>query len=104
MITQARLDEDVRPAGLDWITALRSSAIRDLLEAGAFQFDQRDMAAITSPDYPGERLMVCRNPGLAARRARKREDLLAATGKDLASIVDAVQRTRAPLRGAAAIG
>jgi len=98
MITQARLDEDVRPAGLDWITALRSSAIRDLLEAGAFQldlFDQRDMAAITSPDYPGERLMVCRNPELAARRARKREDLLAATEKDLASIIDAVQRTRA---------
>src|SRR5258706_2724837 len=107
MITQARLDEDVRPAGLDWITALRSSAIRDLLEAGAFQldlFDQRDMAAITSPDYPGERLMVCRNPELAARRARKREDLLAATEKDLASIIDAVQRTRAPLRGAADIG
>jgi hypothetical protein len=107
MITQARLDEDVRPAGLDWITALRSSAIRDLLEAGAFQldlFDQRDMAAITSPDYPGERLMVCRNPDLAARRARKREDLLAATEKDLASIVEAVKRTRAPLRGAAAIG
>jgi hypothetical protein len=107
MITQARLDEEVRPAGLDWITALRSCAIRDLLETGAFQldlFDQRDMAAITSPDYPGERLMVCRNPDLAARRARKREDLLAATEKDLASIVDAVKRTRAPLRGAAAIG
>src|SRR5208283_3424447 len=65
MITQARLDEEIKPAGLDWITALRAPAIRALLDAGAFQldlFDERDMASITSPDYPGERLMVCRNP------------------------------------------
>jgi len=107
MITQARLDEEIKPAGLDWITALRSSAIRDLLEAGAFQldlFDQRDMASITAPDYPGERLMVCRNPELARRRARKREELLAATEVDFAAIRERVRRPRAPLRGKAEIG
>jgi hypothetical protein len=107
MITQARLDEEIRPAGLDWITALRSSAIRELLDGGAFQldlFDQRDMAAITSPDYPGERLMVCRNPELARRRAHKREDLLVATERDLAAIRTRVQRARAPLQGKAEIG
>ena len=107
MITQARLDEEIRPAGLDWITALRSSAIRELLDGGAFQldlFDQRDMAAITSPDYPGERLMVCRNPELARRRAHKREELLLATERDLATIRDRVQRARAPLQGKAEIG
>lgn len=107
MITQARIDEDLKPAGLDWITALRSSSIRELLDGGAFQldlFDERDMAAITSPDYPDERLMVCRNPELARRRAKKREDLLAATERDLAVIRDRVQRVRAPLRGKAEIG
>jgi len=107
MITQARLDEEIKPARLDWITALRSSAIRELLDGGAFQldlFDQRDMAAITSPDYPGERLMVCRNPELARRRAIKREDLLVATERDLAAIRDRVQRARAPLQGKAEIG
>lgn len=107
MITQARIDEDLKPAGLDWITALRSSSIRGLLDGGAFQldlFDERDMAAITSPDYPDERLMVCRNPELARRRAKKREDLLAATERDLAVIRDRVQRARAPLRGKAEIG
>ena len=102
MITQARLDEDIVPAGLDWITALRAPAIRTLVEAGALQmslFDQRDMAAITSPDYPGERLIVCRNPDLARERSRKRQDLLAATEADLAVIAAAVGRTRNPLRG-----
>ena len=81
MITEARIAEDIKPAGLDWITALRAPAIRGLLEGGAFQmslFDDRDMAAITSPDFPGERLIVCRNHALAAERARKREDLLQA--------------------------
>src|SRR4249919_3933600 len=80
MITQARIDAEIAPAGLDWITALRAPAIRALAEAGALQmslFDEHDMAAITSPDYPGERLVVCRNPDLARERARKREDLLA---------------------------
>ena len=72
MITQARIDGEIAPAGLDWITALRAPAIRELAEAGALQmslFDQRDMAAITSPDYPGERLIVCRNRDLARERA-----------------------------------
>ena len=106
MITQARLDAEIAPAGLDWITALRAPAIRALVEAGALQmslFDLRDMAAITSPDYPGERLIVCRNPDLARERTRKREDLLAATEADLAIIAAAVQRARNPLRGEATI-
>jgi hypothetical protein len=106
MITQARLDAEIAPAGLDWITALRAPAIRTLVEAGALQmslFDQRDMAAITSPDYPGERLIVCRNPDLARERTRKREDLLAATEADLAVIAAAVRRARNPLRGEAEI-
>src|SRR5271155_6256580 len=83
MITEARITEDVKSAGLDWITALRAPAIKTLVDSGRLQlslFDQRDMASITSPDFPGERLIVCRNPELAAERGRKREDLLAATG------------------------
>jgi hypothetical protein len=106
MITQARIDADLRPNGLDWITALRAPAIRGLVEGGALQlslFDQRDMAAITSPDYPGERLIVCRNPALAVERARKREDLLQAAERDLAAIKAAVERQRRPLRGIANI-
>jgi transposase len=106
MITDARLTEDIKSAGLDWITALRAPAIRDLMNSGLLQltlFDQRDMASITSPDFPGERLVVCRNPDLAAERARKREDLLAATEKDLARIKAAVGRKRNPLRGTAEI-
>jgi hypothetical protein len=66
-------------------------------------FDERDMAAITSPDFPGERLIVCRNPDLARERTRKRLDLVAATERDLAEIVAAVSRARRPLRGAAEI-
>ncbi len=107
MITQARITEEVRAAGLDWITALRAPAIKQLLDSGSLQlslFDQRDMASITAPDFPGERLVVCRNPDLAAERARKREDLLAATERDLARIQTAVARKRNPLRGAAEIG
>jgi hypothetical protein len=106
MITQARLTEDIRPAGLDWITALRAPAIKELVKGGALQlslFDQRDMASITSPDFPGERLIVCRNPDLAAERTRKRQDLLAATERDLTRIQAATARKRNPLRGAAAI-
>jgi hypothetical protein len=106
MITQARLDAEIAPAGLDWITALRAPAIRALAEGGALQmslFDERDMAAVTSPDYPGERLIVCRNPDLARERTRKRLDLLAATERDLAEIAAAVSRARKPLRGAAEI-
>jgi transposase len=106
MITEARITDDIKSAGLDWITALRAPAIRELLNSGALQltlFDTRDMASITSPDYPGERLVVCRNADLAAERGRKREDLLAATEKDLARINTAVERKRNPLRGTAEI-
>src|SRR5216684_3880644 len=107
MITQARISEDIKPAGLDWITALRAPAIKALCDGGALQmslFDDRDMAAITSPDFPGERLIVCRNRALAAERARKREDLLAATERDLTRIAAVVARKRQPLRGTAEIG
>jgi transposase len=106
MITEARITEDVKSAGLDWITALRAPAIKDLLNSGALQltlFDTRDMASITSPDFPGERLVVCRNRDLAAERSRKREELLAATEKELVRITVAVERKRNPLRGTAEI-
>jgi transposase len=106
MITEARLTEDVKTAGLDWITALRAPAIKELVKGGALQlslFDERDMASITSPDFPGERLIVCRNPDLAAERTRKRQDLLAATERDLARIQAATARKRNPLRGEAEI-
>ena len=106
MITQTRLTDDIKSAGLDWITALRAPAIKELLNSGALQltlFDRRDIASITSPDFPGERLIVCRNPDLATERSRKREDLLAATENDLARIKTAVERKRNPLRGTAEI-
>src|SRR5271170_4093689 len=102
MITQARIDEDLRPAGLDWITALRAPALQTLANGGVLQmslFDERDMAAITSPDFPGERLIVCRNRDLARERARKREDLLAATERNLGKVAAAVARQKRPLRG-----
>jgi hypothetical protein len=108
LLTSARIEQTLRPAGLDWITALRAPAIKRLAaEGGPLQpslFDHRDMAEITSPDYPGERLVVCKNPLLAEERARKRAELLAATEKELARIQARVQRARTPLRGAAAIG
>jgi hypothetical protein len=102
MITQARIREDLVPAQLDWITALRAPQIRQLVQAGALQlslFDQRGLAEITSPEYPGERLVVCRNPLLATERARKREELLQATEKELDRIVQATARASRPLRG-----
>jgi hypothetical protein len=108
MLTQARIEKTLRPAGLDWITALRAPAIQALAaENGPLQmslFDDRDMAEITSPDYPGERLVVCHNPWLAAERSRKRAELLAATEADLRKLAARVTRARAPLRGAGAIG
>ena len=103
MITEARISADVKPAGLDWITALRAPAIKALLHSGVIQlslFDQRDMASITTPEFPGERLVVCRNAELAAERSRKRQDLLMATERDLARIQATVRRKRDPLRGA----
>jgi hypothetical protein len=108
MITEARLRDDLVPAGLDWVTALRAPAIQALAaDDGPLQlslFDDRDLAEITSPDYPGERLIVCRNPALAEERARKRLDLLDATERDLQRIQDRVRRSRNPFKGAAAIG
>ena len=107
MITDARLRENVRPIeGLEWITALRAPAIQALVAGGTLQlslFDQQDLAEITHPDYPGERLIVCKNPLLAEERARKRGELLAATERDLATIAATTQRTRQPLRGQAQI-
>jgi transposase len=113
MITSARIralnragDGTARPDPYGWITALRAPAIKKLMaDDGPLQlslFDQQDLAEITSPDFPGERLVACRNPVLAAERARKREDLLAATEKLLAPITARVQARR--LAGAAQIG
>ncbi len=107
MITEARVETVLKPAGLDWITALRAPTIRTLLEQGAFQlslFDERDLAEVTSADFPDDRLVVCRNPWLAAERARKRLDLLAATEADLRKVAKAVARKTKPLRGADKIG
>jgi hypothetical protein len=106
MLTAARLREDVRPADLDWITALRAPQVKALVRDGALQlslFDEADLAEINSPDYPGERLVACHNPFLEAERARKRESLLAATESDLAKVAAATQRERRPLRGKEAI-
>jgi hypothetical protein len=86
---------------------LRAPALQGLVGGGYLQmslFDERDMAAVTSPDFPGERLIVCRNADLARERARKREDLLKATERDLTKIAAAVARKTKPLRGAAEIG
>jgi hypothetical protein len=108
MITSTRIEQALRPAGLDWITALRSPAIRQLAgEGGPLQlslFDTRDMAEITSPDYPGERLVVCKNPLLAEERQRKRDELLALTEADLGKVRARVTREKTPLRGAGEIG
>src|SRR5208337_1189909 len=108
MITEARIGEDLAPAGLDWLTALRAPAIQALAaDNGPLQlslFDERDMAEIASPDYPGERLIVCRNKTLTVERARKRSELLEATEADLARIAASVKRQRAPLQGADKIG
>lgn len=108
MITAARIEKDLTPAGLDWLTALRAPAIQALAaDNGPLQltlFDERDMAEIASPDYPGERLIVCRNKALAAERSRKREELLAATEADLARIKARAASASAPLRGAGKIG
>jgi Transposase DDE domain len=102
MLTAARLREDVAPASLDWITALRAPQVKALARGGDLQltlFDQTDLAEITSPDFPGERLVACKNPFGEAERARKRESLLAAAEADLGKIAAACARARRPLRG-----
>ena len=99
MITSARIRDELRPAGLDWITALRAPQIRALLDTGAFQlslFDERDLAEITAPEFPGERLVVCKNPLLAEERARKRQDLLQATEAALTKLADQITRGTGP--------
>jgi transposase len=95
MITSARIRDELAPAGLDWITALRAPQIRALLDTGAFQlslFDERDLAEITAPEFPGERLVVCKNPLLAEERARKRQDLLRATEAAFNKLADQIAR------------
>ena len=108
MLTAARIREDLADVeGLRWITTLRAPTIRKLVDAGAVTpsfFDERDLAEITSDEFPGERLIVCRNPLLAAERQRKRHELLAATEKDLEPIAAATRRENKPLRGKADIG
>jgi hypothetical protein len=112
LLTAARIEQALRPAELDWITALRGPAIRQLAEEGRLQFslfDTRDMAEISRPDYPDERLVVCKNPLLAAERRRKRDELLALTETDLTEtdlgkIQARVTREKTPLRGAGEIG
>lgn len=102
MLTEARLRDDVAPAQLDWVSALRSPQIKALVDDGTIQlglFDEPDLFEVSHPDYPGERLVACRNPFLAAERARKREELLAATEADLAGIKASVEREKRPLRG-----
>lgn len=107
MITKARIRDLRTVGGVGWITSLRAPSIRVLAEAGALQmslFDEADLAEIVHPDYPGERLVACRNPALAVKRARKREELLLATEAQLARIRTSVTRISRPLRGADRIG
>ena len=107
MLTSARITEELRPAQVDWLSALRADQIKALVAAEALQlslFDEQNLVAITHPDYPGERLIGCRNPALAAERTRKRGELLAATETELDKITAATRRERQPLRGKDTIG
>lgn len=108
MITSKRIDEELREVdGLDWITALRADTIRKLASDGVIEsslFDERDLVTVRSPDFPKERLIVCRNPLLADERGRKRNELLASTEKLLDEIVAATSRAKRPLRGKEKIG
>jgi hypothetical protein len=105
MLTQARIDRLKELGGWGWISCLRAPAIRALVEQGAIQlslFDARNLVEVTSPAYPGERLLVCKNPLVATERARKRAALLAQTEQALAKVATQVERGR--LKTAAAIG
>ena len=98
MLTNARIRDEVRPAQLDWISALRAPQIKALVEEGALQlslFDEQDLVEIGSPEFPGERLVCCHNPVLADERTRKRQELLAATEKELTPIAAATRRAPA---------
>ena len=105
MLTSARIERLKELGGIGWVSCLRAPAIRALVEAGDLQlslFDERNLAEIASPDFPGERLVVCRNPVLAAERSRKRDELLAATEAALSRVAAMVER--GSLRSVAAIG
>jgi hypothetical protein len=107
MLTSARIEQVLKPQGMDWVSSLRAPQIAQLAaEHGPFQpslFDERNLLELSSQHFPDERLVVCRNPLLAEERARKRLELLAATEADLAKIAAATQRVRNPLRGEQAI-
>jgi hypothetical protein len=107
MLTSARIEQVLKPQGMDWVSSLRAPQIAQLAaEHGPLQpslFDERNLLELTSEHFPGERLVVCKNPLLADERARKRGDLLAATAAELAEIAQATQRARKPLRGEQAI-
>ena len=107
MLTSARIEQVLKPQGMDWVSSLRAPQIAQLAaEHGPFQpslFDERNLLELTSEHFPGERLVVCRNPLLAEERARKRLELLGATQADLAKLVAATQRARNPLRSKEAI-
>ncbi len=106
MLTEARIREDLKPEKLDWISCLRAPAIKKLAEDKSLPmelFDERDLVAISSPDFPGERLVACRNPFLAARRAKVRDELLASTETKLKKAQEATRRPRRPLAGIEAI-
>lgn len=102
LASSARIRDELRPAQLDWISALRADQIRVLVNDGALQLslvDEQNLLEITHPDYPGERLVCCHNPALADAHARKRDELLAATERQLQAVAAATRRARQPLRG-----
>ncbi|MDR3100383.1 MAG: IS1634 family transposase [Paraburkholderia sp.] len=107
MLTQARIDTELRPAGLDWVSSLRAPQVSTLAqEKGPFQpslFDERNLLEVTSEAFPGERLIVCCNAQLAEQRSRKREELLQATEAELMKIIEATTRARNRLKGTEAI-
>jgi transposase len=107
MLTQPQIEKLKQHPGFGWITALTSTAIRELLKQGALQLsllDQKNLAEITALDYPGERLMVCHNPVLEEERRRKREALLEATEKSLEKIGKEVARRKKKSLTAVEIG
>lgn len=107
MLTAARIEKDLKPRQIDWITSLRAPTIRMLWQSGPLQlslFDDQDMAEIHSPEFPGERLIACKNPLLAEDRARTRKELLQVTETKLQAVVEATERARRPLRGKDTIG
>lgn len=107
MVTEARIRQDVQEAGYDWITALRHASIQPMVNKRVIQpslFDERGLAEITHPDYPGERLIACFNPFMKEERARKREALLQLTEEGLAKVAASCERPRKPLEGKGEIG